>query len=91
MSDSFDRQEPGCAGCGACDAGEGAPSHEAPPVEPERWPVLASVGFFLVPALLAVVGAVLGVGEPVWQLVGAVAGLAAGTGLVVVAARWLAR
>ena len=53
--------------------------------------MLASIGFFLVPALLAVAGAVLGIGEPVWQLVGAVAGLAAGTGLVVVATRWLAR
>ncbi|MFW6124592.1 MAG: hypothetical protein ACOC46_00475 [Pirellulales bacterium] len=49
--------------------------------------MLASISFFLVPTLLAIVGAALGRGDPTWQLLGAVAGLAAGAGLVIGVAR----
>jgi len=87
-----------CTVCGGCDptpdATAAEPSHVPTPPRsdrsgPDRWPMLASIGFFLVPTLLAIVGAALGSGDPTWQLIGAVAGLAAGTGLAVVVTRML--
>jgi hypothetical protein len=64
---------------------------EEPSPEAVRWSVITSVGFFLVPILLAIVGAVLGQGYPAWQLVGAVAGLATGAGLAWLTTGWLCR
>lgn len=92
MSHSPNRDDHHCAACAACEHGTetpsgGGPSHGRPPDRQERWPVLASISFFLVPTLLAIVGAALGRGDPTWQLLGAVAGLAAGAGLVIGVAR----
>jgi len=80
---------PGCEGCGADEGGgdRAGLAAETPcdrlsgadPVGP--WPLLGSISFFLMPALLGVVGAVLGRGHPLWQLLGAVAGMAAGAAL----------
>ena len=79
-----------CAGCPGCgpDRGEAtdassasSPSAEVPSETPERWPLVASIGFFLLPIVLAIAGAILGRAGPSWQLLGAVVGLTVGVGL----------
>ena len=46
------------------------------------------MGFFLVPILFAIVGAILAGGEPDRQFLGAAIGLALGMGGAAVAGRW---
>jgi hypothetical protein len=78
-----------CSGCSGCAAAESAagPGREVPLVGGRF--VAASVGFFLGPLVLAVAGAFCSGRDGGRQLLGAIAGLAAGMAVSVVVARLL--
>lgn len=92
MQSSSESGRAGCAGCGdshegcphAHAHGHGAHGHEMPsetPDGPSGWRLVAiAVGLFLVPIVLAIVGALFGGESQDAQLVGALAGLAIGMG-----------
>ena len=77
-----------CAGCAADQCPEEELLHEQ---TLRGWRLMSvSVGFFLVPLILAVVGAACGRSNPHTQLAGAIAGLTLGTVCFAVLARLIA-
>lgn len=79
------RDPKGCGGCTLCESGEPELPYSGPTV------VWGALGLFVMPLLLAALGALVFRGHAAAQLGGGVAGLALGMGLAWLGYRWLNR